>query len=143
MGRGKRQSAAEAEAAAAAAALPKGAVVDASTNQIFVPRDPVSSDSDEAAAVQSTDTVAEVLAGNYSEGIVDEVRRDNSSDRDGCKREGGLKAYASLHYYLLLLVVGGASLLQLPHTPIPTSPLFPSPLPIQPNLHLGPQVCQG
>lgn len=51
--------------------LPKGAVVDALDDRIFVPLEPVSSDVE--AAVQSTDTVAEVLAGNYSEGIVDEV----------------------------------------------------------------------
>lgn len=66
----KQQSTA-ADADQLAAPLPKGAVVDAVDDRIFVPVEPVSSDGE---AVQSTDTVAEVLAGNYSEGIVDEVR---------------------------------------------------------------------
>lgn len=65
----KQQSTA-ADADQLAAPLPKGAVVDALDDRIFVPVESVSSDGE---AVQSTDTVAEVLAGNYSEGIVDEV----------------------------------------------------------------------
>lgn len=66
--------------------LPKGAVLDARTGAVFVPIDSTSSE-DAEAAVQSTDTVADVLAGNYSESIVDEVRRWRKRDTDagrGC-----------------------------------------------------------
>lgn len=69
MGRRKQQPTTAADAEQEAA-LPKGAVVDASTHTVFVP---LGSDSSEPEFVQSTDSVAEVLAGNYSESIVDEV----------------------------------------------------------------------
>jgi hypothetical protein len=73
--RDAQQHAAAAAAAAAAAGnddatVPKGAVVDGASQRVFVPLVTESSDPE---AVQSTDTVAEVLAGNYSQGIVDEV----------------------------------------------------------------------
>lgn len=68
-GKSKQQQAATA-AADADAPLPKGAVVDAQSDRVFVPVDTVSSDLE---LPQSTDSVADALAGNYSEGIVDEV----------------------------------------------------------------------
>lgn len=71
MARGKSKQQSAAADADQAAVLPKGAVVDALDDRVYVPVDTGSSDGE--AAVQSTDTVAEVLAGNYSEGIVDEV----------------------------------------------------------------------
>lgn len=70
MARGKAQQQSAAADAEQQAALPKGAVVDGTSERFFAPMDTCSS---ELEAVSSTDTVAEVLAGNYSEGIVDEV----------------------------------------------------------------------
>lgn len=71
MARGKSKQQSAAVDAEQDISLAKGAVVDAKTELAYAPLDTVSS---EPEAVQSTDTVAEVLAGNYSEGIVDEVR---------------------------------------------------------------------
>jgi hypothetical protein len=70
MARGKAQQQSAAVDADQQAALPKGAVVDGRTERVFAPMDTVSS---ELEPLSSTDTVEEVLAGNYSEGIVDEV----------------------------------------------------------------------
>jgi hypothetical protein len=69
-GRKQQQAAAADGEQDAPQQLPKGAVVDPRSERVFVPMDTVSSDLE---PVQSTDSVAEVLAGNYSEGIVDEV----------------------------------------------------------------------
>lgn len=69
-GKSKQQQAATAANADQDAPLPKGAVVDAQSERVFVPMDTVSSDIE---LPQSTDSVADALAGNYSEGIVDEV----------------------------------------------------------------------
>jgi hypothetical protein len=70
MARGRAKQQAAAADAEQKAAMPKGAVVDESDDRVFIPINSVTTEPED---VQSTDTVAEVLAGNYSEGIVDEV----------------------------------------------------------------------
>jgi hypothetical protein len=71
MARGGAKQQAAAADAEPEAALPKGAVVDDSDDRVYIPVKNIVTNSED---VQSTDTVADVLAGNYTEGIVDEVR---------------------------------------------------------------------
>lgn len=72
MARGKaKQQAAAAADAEQEAAVPKGAVLDVSNQRVLVPIDGAPTETEDVQS--STDTVADALAGNYSEGIVDEV----------------------------------------------------------------------